>query len=209
MGVMLSAAGSLAWLGAAVAPHEPLETLVAEAERWPPGVEGLTFSPYLAGERTPHVDPHARGAFVGLSLRHDRGALVRAVLEGVAFGLRDSLELVRLMGSGLRLPGSPAVGRAATSGSGSLPPCSRSRSSGTAVDEGVRLWRRAPRWRRRRRRRRRPRGCLRHGARDGHDRAGGRVDRAVRCGLRQVSLALSSTPALRTHDFGGRKGGRT
>jgi xylulokinase len=98
MGVMLSAAGSLAWLGAAVAPHEPLETLVAEAERWPPGVEGLTFLPYLAGERTPHVDPHARGAFVGLSLRHDRGALVRAVLEGVAFGLRDSLELVRLMG---------------------------------------------------------------------------------------------------------------
>jgi xylulokinase len=99
MGVMLSAAGSLAWLRAAVAPHEPLETLVAEAERWPPGVEGLTFLPYLAGERTPHVDPHARGAFVGLSLRHDRGALVRAVLEGVAFGLRDSLELVRLMGA--------------------------------------------------------------------------------------------------------------
>jgi xylulokinase len=98
MGVMLSAAGSLAWLGAAVAPDEPLETLVAEAERWPPGVEGLTFLPYLAGERTPHVDPHARGAFVGLSLRHDRGALVRAVLEGVAFGLRDSLELVRMMG---------------------------------------------------------------------------------------------------------------
>jgi xylulokinase len=98
MGVMLSAAGSLGWLRNAVAPGEPAEDVVAEAEPWPPGVEGLTFLPYLAGERTPHVDPNARGAFTGLSLRHDRGALVRAVLEGVAFGLRDSLELLRAIG---------------------------------------------------------------------------------------------------------------
>jgi xylulokinase len=56
------------------------------------------FLPYLAGERTPHVDPDARGAFVGLSLRHDRAALVRAVLEGVAFGLRDSLDLIAELG---------------------------------------------------------------------------------------------------------------
>ena len=56
------------------------------------------FLPYLAGERTPHADPFARGAFVGLELRHDRGALVRAVLEGVAYGLRDSLELLRDLG---------------------------------------------------------------------------------------------------------------
>ena len=56
------------------------------------------FLPYLAGERTPHADPDARGAFVGLELRHDRGALVRAVLEGVAFGLRDSLDLVAELG---------------------------------------------------------------------------------------------------------------
>jgi xylulokinase len=98
MGVMLSAAGSLGWLRAAVAPGEPADDVVAEAEPWPPGVEGLTFLPYLAGERTPHVDPNARGAFTGLSLRHDRGALVRAVLEGVAFGLRDSLELLRAIG---------------------------------------------------------------------------------------------------------------
>jgi xylulokinase len=67
---------------------------VSEARGWEPGVEGLTFLPYLAGERTPHADPAARGAFVGLSLRHDRGALVRAVMEGVAFGLRDGLDLV-------------------------------------------------------------------------------------------------------------------
>jgi xylulokinase len=98
MGVMLSAAGSLRWLRDAVAPGEPFGALVAEAERWEPGAEGLTFLPYLAGERTPHVDPDARGAFVGLSLRHDRGALVRAVLEGVAYALRDSLELLRALG---------------------------------------------------------------------------------------------------------------
>jgi xylulokinase len=98
MGVMLSAAGSLGWLRRVVAPGEPPDKVVAEAEPWPPGVEGLTFAPYLAGERTPHVDPHARAAFAGLSLRHDRGALVRAVLEGVAFGLRDSLELLRAIG---------------------------------------------------------------------------------------------------------------
>jgi xylulokinase len=99
MGVMLSAAGSLGWLRGAVAPGEPFAALVAEAERWGPGTEGLVFLPYLAGERTPHADPDARGAFVGLSLRHDRGALVRAVLEGVAYGLRDCLEVLRALGS--------------------------------------------------------------------------------------------------------------
>jgi xylulokinase len=98
MGVMLSAAGSLGWLRDVLAPGEPFGGLLAEAERWEPGVEGLVFLPYLAGERTPHADPHARGAFVGLSLRHDRGALVRAVLEGVAYGLRDCLEVLRALG---------------------------------------------------------------------------------------------------------------
>ena len=97
MGVMLSAAGALRWLRDALG-GAPYDELLAEAERWPPGCEGLLFQPYLAGERTPHADPSARGAFVGLQLRHDRGALVRAVLEGVAFGLRDSLELLRELG---------------------------------------------------------------------------------------------------------------
>lgn len=105
MGVMLSAAGSLRWFRDTLAPGERYEVLAAEAERWGPGAEGLVFLPYLGGERTPHADPAARGAFVGLSLRHDRGALVRAVLEGVAYGLRDSLELLR--GLGVR----PEVGR--------------------------------------------------------------------------------------------------
>jgi xylulokinase len=98
MGVMLSAAGSLAWVRDAAAPGVAFDALLGEARRWPPGVEGLLFAPYLAGERTPHADPDVRGAFVGLSLRHDRGALVRAVLEGVAFGLRDSLALLRALG---------------------------------------------------------------------------------------------------------------
>src|SRR5438132_4440981 len=110
MGVMLAAAGSLQWLRDAIAPGIPFDALVAEAERWPPGAEGLLFAPYLAGERTPHADPDARGAFVGLSLRHDRGALARATLEGVAYGLRDSLELLRDLGV------RPEVGRASGGG---------------------------------------------------------------------------------------------
>jgi xylulokinase len=98
MGVMLNAAGSLRWSRDALAPGAGYEELTAEAARWPPGAEGLTFLPYLQGERTPHADAGARGAFTGLSVRHDRGALVRAVLEGVAYGLRDSLELLRELG---------------------------------------------------------------------------------------------------------------
>jgi xylulokinase len=108
MGVMLSAAGSAAWLREALAAD--LGTLEAEAARWEPGVEGLQFAPYLAGERTPYPDPDARGAFTGLSLRHDRGALWRAMLEGVAFGLRDSLELLKELGA------TPEVGRASGGG---------------------------------------------------------------------------------------------
>ena len=96
MGVMLSAAGSAAWLrGVFGVDYAQLD---AEAARWSPGVDGLLFAPYLAGERTPHADPDVRGAFTGLSLHHDRGALWRAMLEGVAFGLRDSLELLRSLG---------------------------------------------------------------------------------------------------------------
>jgi xylulokinase len=81
-----------------VAPGEDYGALVGEAAGWEPGTEGLTFLPYLAGERTPHADPDARAAFTGLGLRHDRGALVRAVLEGVAYGLRDSLDLIAGLG---------------------------------------------------------------------------------------------------------------
>jgi len=98
MGVMLSAAGSLRWLRDTLASDRGYEELIAAAEEWPPGAEGLTFLPYLTGERTPHADPRARAAFAGLTVRHDLGAFVRAVLEGVAYGLRDSLELLRELG---------------------------------------------------------------------------------------------------------------
>ncbi|HET7678338.1 MAG TPA: xylulokinase [Candidatus Limnocylindrales bacterium] len=95
MGVMLSAAGSLRWFRDAFAPGVTFERLVEAAAGVPAGSEGLLFLPYLVGERTPHPDPDARGAFVGLTVRHGLAHLTRAVLEGVAFGLRDSLELVR------------------------------------------------------------------------------------------------------------------
>jgi len=98
MGVMLSAAGALRWFRDALAPGASFDQLGAEADEWPPGAEGLTFLPYLSGERTPHADPSARGMFEGLTLRHGRGGLVRAVLEGVAYGLRDSIELLRGLG---------------------------------------------------------------------------------------------------------------
>jgi xylulokinase len=98
MGVMLSAAGSLRWLRDALGSRHGYAEMTAAAGAWAPGTEGLTFLPYLTGERTPHADPHARAAFAGLTLRHDLGALVRAVLEGVAFGLRDSLELLHALG---------------------------------------------------------------------------------------------------------------
>jgi xylulokinase len=97
MGVMLSAAGALQWFRA-VAGDVSHEELLREAESAPPGAAGALFQPYLAGERTPHADPDARAAFVGLTHRHDRGALARAVLEGVAYALRDSLELLRELG---------------------------------------------------------------------------------------------------------------
>ncbi len=94
MGVMLSAAGSLQWYHDTLAPDIDYDTLIAEAADVPPGAEGLFFLPYLTGERTPHPDPLARGAFVGLTARHTRGHLTRAVLEGIAFGLKDSFSLI-------------------------------------------------------------------------------------------------------------------
>jgi xylulokinase len=94
LGVMLSAGGSLRWLRDVLDPRAPFEQLIAEASVWEPGAGGLLFAPQLAGERMPHADPDARGGFVGLGTNHSRGALVRAVLEGVAFSLRESLELL-------------------------------------------------------------------------------------------------------------------
>ncbi|MBE7471620.1 MAG: xylulokinase [Anaerolineales bacterium] len=98
MGVMLSAAGSLRWYRDTLAPGLDFDSLLAPAKDVPPGSEGLLFLPYLTGERTPHPDPLARGAFVGLTVRHNQAHFSRAVLEGVAFGLRDSFELMKSAG---------------------------------------------------------------------------------------------------------------
>jgi len=99
MGVMLSAAGSLRWYHDTLAPGTSYDDLLAPAATVLAGSEGLLFLPYLTGERTPHPDPLARGAFIGLTVRHTQAHMTRAVLEGVAFGLRDSFELMK--GAGL------------------------------------------------------------------------------------------------------------
>jgi xylulokinase len=100
MGVMLSAAGSLQWYRDTLAPGASFDDLLREAESVPAGSEGLQFLPYLSGERTPHPDPLARAAWVGLTLRHGRGHMTRALLEGVSFGLKDIFSLIQQAGLG-------------------------------------------------------------------------------------------------------------
>lgn len=97
MGVMLSAASSLKWWVESVNrdTKKPFDVLLSEAEKTSTGSKGLIFLPYLMGERTPHNDPYARGCFIGLTMSHGREEMTRAILEGVAFGLNDSLEIVR------------------------------------------------------------------------------------------------------------------
>ena len=100
MGVMLSAAGSLQWYRDTLAPNVDFDALLAEAAKVPAGSEGLQFLPYLSGERTPYPDPLANGAFIGLTLRHTQAHMTRAVLEGVAFGLKDCFGLIQEAGLG-------------------------------------------------------------------------------------------------------------
>ena len=124
MGVVLSAGGSLQWYRNQLCEQQvaeakrkkvdPYELISAQAEQAPPGSEGLFFLPYLTGERTPHADPDARAAWIGLSLRHGRSHLGRAVMEGATYAMRDSLEIIkelnipvreiRLSGGGARSP---------------------------------------------------------------------------------------------------------
>ena len=103
MAVTLAAGASLRWwrniLGGAIS-YDELGTLAAGA---PPGADGLFFLPYLSGERTPHLDPNARGAFVGLRAHHTRADLTRAVMEGVVFSLRDGLDIMRGLGVDVQL----------------------------------------------------------------------------------------------------------
>lgn len=95
LGVTLAAAGSLQWYRDVLAPGTSFDELVRLAGESPPGANGVIFKPYLAGERTPHLDPHLRGSWRGLSLATTSGDLVRSVLEGVAFSLRDALDVMR------------------------------------------------------------------------------------------------------------------
>ncbi len=101
-GCMLSAAGSLRWARDTIAPGVSYDTLMAEAERVPPGCDGLVFLPYLTGERCPHADPLARAGWIGLTARHTRGHLFRAVVEGVTFGMTQMLNLARAAGAEAR-----------------------------------------------------------------------------------------------------------
>ncbi|MBI2825933.1 MAG: xylulokinase [Planctomycetia bacterium] len=111
MGVTLSAGGSLQWFQnelcatdahAVDGASDAYDKLNKEAEGVPAGSEGLFFLPYLSGERTPHADPNARGCFIGLSLAHGRGHMLRSIMEGVAYSLRDCLEIIRGMGVPVR-----------------------------------------------------------------------------------------------------------
>ena len=108
MGVMLSAGGSFQWLRdnladwekhqAAEQDKDPFELLTSGAAQADPGSEGLFFLPYLTGERTPHANPNAKGAWIGLTPRHGKNEIVRSVMEGITYGMKDSLEIMRGMG---------------------------------------------------------------------------------------------------------------
>jgi xylulokinase len=121
MGVTLTAAGAFEWFVREIVSPRGKGTqaniysvLNREANEAPPGSEGLYFLPYLAGERTPHADPDARGCWIGLTLKHHRGHLVRSIMEGVCFAMRDSLEIlneldvpvkkIRVSGGGSKSP---------------------------------------------------------------------------------------------------------
>jgi len=102
MGVTQGAGLSLRWFkdqfGVIDGDGDPYEYLISEAAAVPPGANGLLWAPYLMGERTPHLDPNARAALVGITASHTRAHVVRAILEGVAFSLRDSFEILKEMG---------------------------------------------------------------------------------------------------------------
>jgi xylulokinase len=109
MGVNLTAGGSLQWFVESLCAElgksggkDPYDLLTREAARVPAGSEGLYFLPYLAGERTPHADPAARGSLIGLTLKHGRGHIARAIMEGVTYAMRDSLEILQQMGVPVR-----------------------------------------------------------------------------------------------------------
>jgi xylulokinase len=113
MGVTNGAGLSLRYFRDTFAPGRSYEELTARAAEVPAGSDGLMWAPYLFGERTPHLDPEARAAFVGITAWHTEGHFIRAILEGVAFSLRDTLTLFRELGvpvKAIRLGGGGARG---------------------------------------------------------------------------------------------------
>lgn len=112
MGVVLSAGGSLQWYRNQLALAEvndakklktdPYELITEQAAEAPPGCEGLFFLPYLTGERTPHADPYARACWIGMSLRHSRSHMIRSVMEGATYAMRDCLEIISAMNIPIR-----------------------------------------------------------------------------------------------------------
>ncbi|MED3647956.1 xylulokinase [Halalkalibacterium halodurans] len=98
MGVTLAAGYSLSWFKETFAPEEPFENIVKEIEKSPPGANGLLFTPYIVGERTPHADATIRGSFIGVHAGHKRHDFTRAVIEGITFSLNESIEIFRKNG---------------------------------------------------------------------------------------------------------------
>ena len=97
-GCMLSAAGSFQWYRDSLRPGEDFSALVKEAKKAAAGSDGLMFLPYLTGERCPHPDPDARGAFIGLTTRHGKKEMTRALLEGITYGMAEQTRIFTEMG---------------------------------------------------------------------------------------------------------------
>jgi xylulokinase len=111
MGVTQGAGLSLRWFRDQFCPGASYDLLMSQGAKAPPGAEGLLWAPYLMGERTPHLDPNARGALVGLTAQHTRAHIIRAILEGIAFSLRDTFTIFRELGvpvNSIRLGGGGA-----------------------------------------------------------------------------------------------------
>lgn len=98
MGVTQGAGLSLQWFRNQFAPGADYDSLMAEAQKAPPLAHGLFWLPYLMGERTPHLDPIARGGWIGLTAKHGRAEMIRAIVEGVSYSLRDCLGVIENMG---------------------------------------------------------------------------------------------------------------
>src|SRR5437868_13075262 len=114
MGVAQGAGLSLQWFRNQLAPGADYDALPAEAATAPAGAQGLFWLPYLMGERTPHLDASARGGWIGLTAKHTRADLIRALMEGVAYSQKDGLDIIEQMGvpvKSVRLSGGGARSR--------------------------------------------------------------------------------------------------